>query len=173
MEHNNGVIYQLKVTLKGSKPAIWRRLQVQGNTDLHRLHEIIQNTMGWSNLHLYRFEIKGTKYGEISPEDDYWGLHFEDAQSTQLRRVIDGEKSKFNYEYDFGDNWEHEITVEKIIPAKAGVQYPVLLCTRQACPPEDCGGLRGYAELSETIRNPIEEEYARIMEECKIARIFK
>jgi hypothetical protein len=175
MKQSNEIAYQLKVILKGSKPTVWRRLQVLGNIDLHSLHQIIQTAMGWANLHLYRFEVNGTNYGVIDSKDDFYGLHFEDARKIKLNKVVsyDKSKTKFIYEYDFGDSWEHEIIVEQMIPFKDGVKYPTLLSGRQSCPPEDCGGLRGYALLLKSVRNPIEEEYERMMESCKTARILK
>jgi hypothetical protein len=173
MEPTNELVYQLKVILKGSKPAVWRRLQVSGSTNFQSLHRILQTAMGWSNSHLYRFEIDGIQYGDVVFEEDFYGPHFEDARKVQLKKTIPYEKAHFSYEYDFGDSWEHEIIIEKILPAKSGIQYPLILCGKQDCPPEDCGGLRGYAEIQKTICNPIVEEYGRMMEACKTARILK
>lgn len=173
MEQNNDLVYQLKIVLKGSKPAIWRRLLVPASIDLQTLHSVIQTAMGWANLHLYRFEIDRVKYGDIGLKDDFCELRFEDARKAQLKKAVPYEKTRFSYEYDFGDGWEHEIIIEKILPARDGMKYPVLLCGKQACPPEDCGGMRGYAELLESVPNPVVKEYGRMMEACKPARTLK
>ena len=157
-------IYQLKVTMKESKPPIWRRFQVPNDTTLHRLHLILQSVVGWTNSHLYRFDIEGIQYSVPDPEDDFNELHFVDSRRTRLSKVVSHEKARFTYEYDFGDSWEHQILVEKILPSESGTQYPVCLAGKRACPPEDCGGIWGYDELLEIIRNPTHEEYERMTE---------
>jgi len=159
------MVYQLKVTLKESKLPIWRRFQVAGNVTLHRLHLILQDVMGWTNSHLYRFDIGGIEYSIPDPvEDDFNELHFVDSRRTKLSKVVSREKATFTYEYDFGDSWEHQIVVEKILPAEPGGQYPVCLAGIRACPPEDCGGVWGYEELLEVISDPLHEEYESMME---------
>jgi hypothetical protein len=173
MELNNEFVFQLKVILKGSKPTIWRRLQIPGSIDLHDLHRVIQTAMGWSNLHLYRFEINGIQYGDCVLKYDFLGPRFEDARKAQLKKIVSYEKTRFSYEYDFGDGWEHEVIVEKILPARPGIAYPALLCGKQECPPEDCGGIRGYIELVESFPNPVVKEYGRMMEVHKPARTLK
>ena len=157
-------IYQLKVTLKESKPPIWRRFQVPGNVTLHRLHLILQSIMGWTNSHFYRFDIESIQYSVPDPDDDFNELHFVDSRRTRLIKVASREMARFTYEYDFGDSWEHEILIEKILPADPGAQYPVCLAGKRACPPEDCGGIGGYDELLETIRDPLHENYESMME---------
>jgi len=154
-------IYQLKVTLKGARPPIWRRFQVKGGARLDKLHLFLQVIMGWSNYHLYQFTIDGVAYGEPHPdyEDD-----MEDAAKVRLSDLAPGEGFKFDYMYDFGDSWEHRILVEKILPPQEGVHYPVCLAGKRACPPEDCGGVWGYEELLETIRDPEHEQYDEMMD---------
>ncbi|MEW6142711.1 MAG: plasmid pRiA4b ORF-3 family protein [Chloroflexota bacterium] len=159
------MVYQLKVTLRESKPLIWRRVQVPGNVTLHKLHMILQAVMGWTNSHLYSFDIAGTEYSIPDPiEDDFNEFHFVDSRRTRLSKVVSREKVRFSYEYDFGDSWEHDILVEKILPAEPGVQYPLCLAGKRACPPEDCGGVWGYVDLLKIIRAPTHIEYERMME---------
>src|SRR5262245_786847 len=129
------VVYQIKVTLQGSKPPIWRRLQIAGETTLTQLHSILQRAMGWGDYHLYQFVINQVEYGDPSMLED---LDAEDARTATLRALVPGEKFKFFYEYDFGDGWEHEIRIEKILPPEAGKRYPLCLTGKRACPPEDC-----------------------------------
>ena len=154
-------VYQIKVTLKDSKPLIWRRVQVPDSITLHRLHMILQPAMGWTNSHLYRFEIAGTEYGLPDPDGE---LPFVDSRRNKLNKVVQNEKTGFLYEYDFGDGWDHEIIIEKILPAESGAQYPVCLDGKRACPPEDCGGIWGYADLLKIIRKPSHEQYEEMME---------
>src|SRR5262245_17409761 len=103
-------VYQLKITLRDIRPPIWRRVQVKDCT-LSQLHEIIQVAMGWEFSHLYSFDVNGIDYGD--PEMTGGELDMEDDRRAKLSRLVPGEKFKFHYTYDFGDNWEHEILVEK------------------------------------------------------------
>ncbi|MFQ5612518.1 MAG: plasmid pRiA4b ORF-3 family protein [Anaerolineae bacterium] len=154
-------IYQLKVTLRGLRPPIWRRIQVAGDITLYELHLVLQATMGWANYHLYQFTINGIHYGEPHPDDWY---DIVDVRKTRLNAVASEAGSKFLYEYDFGDGWEHEIKLEKILPPEAGQRYPVCITGRRACPPEDCGGVWGYADLLEIIQDPKREEHDEMLE---------
>lgn len=144
-------VYQLKITLAGSKPPIWRRIQVESDTTLADLSEIILASMGWLGHHLHQFIINGSYYGV--PHPDY-GEEMEDEASVTLEQLVPNEKQKFVYEYDFGDSWEHVVLVEKILPRKPDTTYPHCITGRRACPPDDCGGIWGYAALLETLANP-------------------
>jgi len=164
---DDGVVYQLKVTLRGSKPPIWRRIEVSGNTRLNKLHNILQIVMGWWNCHLHAFEFPG---GEryTSPE---FGAEWSDLGATDLSdkkvtlaEVAPMEKASFYYEYDFGDDWYHRVVVERIRPKEAGVRYPRCLAGKRRCPPEDCGGIWGYADLLEAVRDPNHERHEELVE---------
>lgn len=157
-------IYELKVTLKGIRPAIWRCFQVHSDVTLHKLHLILQVVMGWTNSHLYSFEIEGTHFGEPDPENDFYGLEMKNSKRTKLKKVASGKADKFIYEYDFGDSWEHVVTVKNILTAEPGMCYPVCLAGKRACPPEDCGGVWGYSDLLRIISNPGHKEYQETME---------
>ena len=154
-------IYQLKITLRGSKPPIWRRIQVRSNTTLAKLHDIFQIVMGWNNYHLHQFIIHEVEYGV--PDRDY-DMDTEDERKVKLGELIFTEKEKFVYEYDFGDSWEHEILVEKIVPIEKGVHYPICLKGKRACPPEDCGGIWGYSEFLEAIEDVNHPEHDDMLE---------
>jgi len=154
-------VYQLKVTLRGSKPPIWRRIQVGSDTTLPKLHRILQATMGWSNYHLHLFNIEGDDYSEPDPE---YGDDMLSERRVRLGDVIDAPGFKFIYEYDFGDSWRHDILVEDILPPEAGAHYPVCLAGKRACPPEDCGGIGGHAHFLEAIRDPQHEEHDELVE---------
>jgi Plasmid pRiA4b ORF-3-like protein len=155
------VVYQIKVTLKGSRPPIWRRMQVISDTTLAQLHPLLQCVMGWEDAHLYQFVVSGTRYGDPRLLGE---LDAEDARTVPLATLGLREKVKFFYEYDFGDSWEHELLVEKILPRDEGKRYPVCLTGKGACPPEDCGGIWGYASFLEAIRDPEHPEHDEMLE---------
>lgn len=154
-------IYQLKVTLKDIRPPIWRRIQVPSNISLNKLHRILQEVMPWYDCHLHQFIIGGVYYG--TPDPDFISETKSD-RTVKLNQVIAGPKARCMYEYDFGDSWEHEIVVEKVLPPEEGVRYPICLAGKRACPPEDVGGTPGYARFLEAIRNPEHEEHAEWLE---------
>ena len=133
-----------------------------GSVSLHRLHEILQIVMGWENYHLYEFTIANIRYSE--PSDD-WDLGVEeDARRVQLAEVAPGKGGKFSYLYDFGDGWEHEVKVEKVLSAEPGVRLPICVAGQRACPPEDCGGVWGYAHLLEVLQDPQHEDHEDLLE---------
>ncbi len=154
-------IYRLKVSLKGAKPPIWRRLEVRDDTPLNRLHWIIQVAMGWEGGHLYEFEIRGLRYTDAetaSLDGD------ETADSAVLGSLIRGATDKFTYTYDFGDDWEHQVFVEKRLKSEPGAEYPRCVAGRRACPPEDIGGVWGYADLLAALEDPTNAEYSEVLE---------
>lgn len=154
-------IHQLRVTLKGVRPPIWRRAQVPSNISLYKLHQVIQIVMGWGNYHLYEFTVGQMHYGEPDPESPFDVTR---ASRAKLGQVAPSPKDRLLYLYDFGDDWEHEVRVEQILPAETGMGYPRCLTGKRACPPEDCGGIWGYAELLEILLNPQHEEYEEKLE---------
>jgi hypothetical protein len=155
------VVYQIKVTLKGSKPPIWRRMQVTSTTTLVQLHRILQCVMGWEGYHLYQFFIGGIAYGDPVMLGE---LDAEDARTMTLGTIVRSEHFKFIYEYDFGDSWEHELLIEKMLPLEEGKRYPICLTGKRACPPEDCGGIWGYAGFLEAIHDPQHPEHEEMLE---------
>ena len=153
-------IYQIKIVLKNSQPAIWRRVLVNSDILLADFHYIIQAVMGWTNSHLHQFEKGGIYY---APEDfELEGS--KDYEKVHLHTLISREKEKITYEYDFGDGWRHEITLEKILPFSESTKVPVCTAGKRNCPPEDCGGVWGYAELLETISDPKHPDYEDMIE---------
>ena len=151
-------IYQFKITLKGTKPKIWRQIQIPGNYNFYDFHIAIQEAMGWLDCHLHQFGMINPRYGEM----EYIG------ESTESKAIISKyfslSNKKASYEYDFGDSWEHTISLEKILPAEKGSEYPKCLTGERACPPEDCGGVWGYEGLLEAIKNPGDSEYQDMLE---------
>lgn len=151
-------IYQLKITLLGIRPSIWRRLQVPGDFTLNQLHRALQAALGWTDSHLHLFQIGDLCYKLPDPD---FGLEAEERneRGKRLNKVVPDVNTRFRYDYDYGDNWQHEILVEKIFPSDPGETYPVCLIGERACPPEDCGGVEGYQELLRILRNPRHPEY--------------
>ena len=154
-------IYQLKVTLKGSKPPIWRRVQVKDNIRLGDLHGVIQCAMGWDGGHLHQFVHKGKYFG--APSDDDCGP-VTDEDKVRLSDLHLRAKSKFVYEYDFGDGWMHDIVVEKTLPVEKGVDYPRCIDGKLACPPEDCGGIWGFYNMLQAASDPKHPEHEDLKE---------
>lgn len=182
-------VHELKVTLKGSKPAIWRRVAVAGDTPMSELHWVLQIVMGWTNSHLHQFVVaklqpKPTReeistlanagqweklFGRMQRDRAVSDPEFElddteDEFAVTLEEVAPAVKSKFTYEYDFGDGWEHKVEVVKIRPPTPGERYPTCLSGKMACPPEDCGGVWGYYDLIEAVRDPKHERHAELIE---------
>lgn len=151
--------YELTVALREIKPRIWRALEVPGHLTLHRLHEVLQVAVGWEDAHLYLFHVGRQLYGEPSAE---WDMPVADATTTRLAEIA-FRTSTFTYEYDLGDNWVHEITVER---AREGDSEERPRCTggARACPPEDCGGPPSYEEFLAAITDPRHEEHEAMLE---------
>jgi hypothetical protein len=143
-------IYQLRIALIEVAPPVWRRVLVPGGYTLDRLHRVIQYAMGWQDLHLHSFEIDGHQYGEPDPVGE---LMVRDELDVRLDAAV-GKGDSFCYTYDFGDWWDHEVTVEDVLVAEPDERYPICVAGERACPPEDVGGPRGYAELREALADP-------------------
>jgi hypothetical protein len=140
----------IKVTLDDIRPAIWRRLIVPVSMDLHRLHLAIQVAMGWDGGHLHAFEIGGVQYGD--PE--WMEGDEEDEGKMTIKKLMSQGVSRFGYTYDFGDDWEHSVLIEKKAPPPGSPPGPVCVAGERACPPEDCGGPLGYEELLAALKSP-------------------
>ncbi len=149
-------VFQLRIQLENLTPTVWRRLLVPGGVRLAKLHEIFQAAMGWTNSHLHSFTI-----GE-----DLYGMHIEDYPDDELDETeftvfvaLRGGVRRFRYEYDFGDSWEHEVTVEATTWSPLALKHAVCLDGQNACPPEDVGGVGGYAQFLEALADPLHEEH--------------
>ena len=150
--------YQLHIALEDMHPLIWRRLWIPSNLSLVKLDRVIQAAMGWTNSHLHEFEIAGERYGHIN---DDWGQ--DDRLLDERRRTIGTllaqDVPAFSYLYDFGDNWQHTIVVEKVMRSDEGNNWTQCIAGANACPPEDVGGTGGYEEFVEAISDPTHEEH--------------
>jgi hypothetical protein len=158
-------IYQLKVTLLDTRPPIWRRLLVPAGLTLEVLHDVLQLAMGWYDSHLHEFRVGQKRFGKPDPDDELMDLPAVGNERTaHLFKVLGKAKAKAMYTYDFGDSWEHAIVVEKVLPPEPGVAYPLCVAGKLQCPPEDCGGIPGYYNLLEAIRDPEHEEHEDMLD---------
>jgi len=154
-------VYQLKVTIEGTDPPVWRRIRVVESTTLLALHHVIQAAFGWEDCHLHEFEVDGVRYG--SGDGAGWGPRPRSERRTKLG-VVARQGSRFSYTYDFGDDWCHEIVVETVMPARAGARYPECVAGERVGPPEDCGGAWGYQRLLEVLADPAHEDHGEMRE---------
>ena len=134
-------------------PTIWRRLLVPGEIKLSKVHSIFQAAMGWEDYHLHLFEIGDRTYGEPDDETEDEDI---DEGSVLLSELVEA-PMRFRYQYDFGDDWHHEVIVESIEPVPLILKFAACLDGQRACPPEDCGGIGGFEQLLAAARNPDSE----------------
>ena len=156
-------IYQLKVTLLGTRPPIWRRLLVPSELTLAQLHDVLQVAMGWQDGHLHEFRARGRRFGP-DPQDQFVADDVEDEHRMRVFGLFDRTGAKAAYTYDFGDTWEHSIVLEKRLPAAPNMVYPVCTDGQLACPPEDCGGIPGFYDLLNALRDPTHEQHQELQD---------
>ena len=148
-------VFHLRIRLLEVEPEIWRSLVVPGTLRLDKVHLVFQAAMGWTDSHLHQFRMSNALYG----------MHVEEWEDDELDEVeytlaeVVREGGRFIYDYDFGDSWEHEVIVEYTETIRPALKFAVCLEGARACPPEDCGGTTGYAELLEALRDPGHEEH--------------
>lgn len=158
-------IYQIKITLLGTTPPIWRRLLVPAGMTLEQLHDVLQAAMGWEDCHMHDFQIGQKRFGKPDPNDRLMGLPATGNERTvRMFSVLGKVGAKAVYTYDFGDGWEHSIAVEKVLAPEPGLAYPVCTAGRLHGPPEDCGGIPGFYNLLEAVRDPAHDEHEEMLE---------
>lgn len=156
---------QLKVSLRGARPPIWRRIIVNSNISFYELHFTIQMSMGWGNYHLFEFKVEDHTIGKTDEDFADFGPNDQiDARDFSLNKVLLKDLKKFQYIYDFGDFWIHDIIVEKVVPLDAGNNCPICTGGRMNCPPEDCGGMPGFLHLKEVLQNKKDPEHDQMKE---------
>lgn len=194
-------IFQLRIILDYFKPEINRTVLVESDIDLHRLHLVIQYSMGWENSHLYsfdsndiRYEVNEEVYDKTSNYDfgvykvklkldkNNWDELFAkmphmakhvrvpkkdvDCREKIISEIFTKEGDTLSYTYDFGDSWKHSVTLEKILEPEAGKFYPVCIEANNACPLEDCGGIPGFMQFLEAIKDKNHPNHQEMMEWC-------
>jgi hypothetical protein len=135
-------VYQLRVVLRGISPLIWRRLLVRSDTTFARLHDVLQVAFGWDDVHLHCFKVHGRELDAI--DGPY--VRLADFGLRPTERFV------YDYDYDYGDLWRHDVRVEQILDVEPGRTYPVCTGGRRAGPPEDCGGAWAFLEQAQAHR---------------------
>lgn len=151
-------VLRIKVTLLDTHPPVWRRAEVTDDITFAHLHDVLQRLMGWTDSHLHMFRVAGRNIGVPDAGSDV-----EDEKRIRLRDVADG-VDRFQYDYDFGDDWQHEVIIEEIFASEKESRYPRCVAGKRACPPEDCGGVQGYAELIVALADPESSGYEEMRE---------
>lgn len=163
---DKAAVYRFKIVLQGADPAIWRRIETTDVT-LGQLHAIIQTAMGWTNSHLHQFEIAGSRYTDpvfmLDDVDDFGAIDYGRVRVSDLV-AKHGAKLRMGYEYDFGDSWQHEVVLEEVTESERGIRYPRCIDGARACPPEDVGGVYGFADFVEVITKPSHSEHDDYLE---------
>lgn len=156
-------IATIRIELVDTDPLIWRAVEVPTSITLKALHDIIQAVMGWFDCHLWEFTVATRKYG--LPMDEDWGTEprFE-ASKVRLRDVLAPGKTIIDYLYDFGDSWEHRLTVSGVRQGDSALSYPRYIGGERNSPPEDCGGIPGFYELLDAIADPDHPNHADMVE---------
>lgn len=178
--------YQIKITLVGSSPLIWRKVIVPADITFKRLHDVIQFSMGWKNYHLYDFNIREeniiiTGDEERIAEYEFYSKmkltkkndpHGFIANTLKVKPMLSSkvkidkylkEEQSIEYIYDFGDYWKHDITLEKVIDDYQ-YGYPICVDADGGCPPEDVGGILGYMEFLDVMNDKNNPEYENLKE---------
>ncbi len=156
------VTFVLKVTLREVRPPIWRRVRVAGDLTLRELHHVLQIALGWTDSHLHEFEIRGKRYGMPDPHEDFGEPPLEE-QDYSLQGLL-RKGNRFGYLYDFGDGWQHDVVIEREEAPEQRASKAECLAGARAAPPEDCGGVHGYADLLEALADPAHERHAELRE---------
>jgi yecA family protein len=156
-----GSIHRLKIRLIDVRPPIWRRVEIASDTKLPDVSRALLAVMGWDDSHLHGFRAHGESYGV--PDYDFPST-YRDERRVTLAQLAPRPKDHFIFDYDFGDGWEHRVVVEAIADADPEARYPRCLAGKRACPPEDCGGPSGYAELLRQLGDPSDEEHEAMLE---------
>lgn len=153
-------ILKLRIKISDIEPEIWREILIENDTTFKRLHEIIQLSFGWTNSHLYNFDVNGILFSMPDKEFEHNDL---DVKNKVTEFLIEKGQKAF-YTYDFGDNWEHEIEIVDVLKKEKGTRYPKCLDGRRNGPPEDCGGAPGYEDVIDALTGKDKSEYEDLLE---------
>lgn len=161
MTTRSTTVHRLKVTLRQVKPPVWRRIEVPSDIKLSELAAVLEAAMGWLGGHLHAFEAGGVSY-ELPDEESIGFGPTIDERKARLGEVLPAVKAKMRWDYDFGDGWQHDVIVEAIEPRRSNIEYPVCIAGKRACPPDDCGGPSGYANLVTALSDPTHEQHGEL-----------
>jgi len=157
-------IATVRIELADTDPLIWRQVEVPTAMTLKTLHDVIQVVMGWSNSHLWEFTIGKQRYGLPQANDGWDDTPAIDASKTLLCDVLKPRSTIIDYLYDFGDSWEHRLTVTNVRAGDPEIGYPRYIGGEHAAPPDDCGGIPGFYHALDVLADPSHEEYVDIKE---------
>jgi len=157
-------IVTIRIELVGSDPLIWRQVEAPTALTLKGLHDVVQAAMGWDDQHLWELRIGKQAYGRRSPGDDWREPPLIDAGKVRLIDVLKPKKTTIEYVYDFGDGWEHRLTVTDRRDGEPGVGYPRYVAGERAAPPEDCGGIPGFYAALDALADPEHPDHAEMAE---------
>ncbi|MDE0380525.1 MAG: plasmid pRiA4b ORF-3 family protein [Rhodospirillales bacterium] len=157
-------VARVRIKLRKVRPPVWRRVDVPVSCTLAELHDIVQAVMGWRNSHMHEFKIGGRSFAALDPDRDPGDGEIGDARSITLKTVIERGYRRFDYLYDFGDHWEHEVVVEDVRDGEAGIEYPAFVEGARRCPPENVGGPPGFKRFLEAVLDPAHEEHRSMIE---------
>ena len=154
-------LYQIKVTLTDVHAPVWKRALLSPEITLGKLHLILQIVMGWEDRHMHRFLHGGREYSDPRFESEGNAL---DERKTVLGVIMKAPGDRLVYEYDFGDDWRHELIYEEWIQSDEHVPYAICIEGARACPPEDCGGPYAYNDLVRALKNPTQKRYKQMLD---------
>lgn len=157
------LIYRVHVSLIDIEPPIWRSIELSSQTTLKQFHRILQIAMGWENCHLHEFIVDDQRYGVPDPDYDNPSEVIAEGR-VRLAEVLPAPGASIFYKYDFGDYWQHAVRLDSAVSAEPETEYPRVADGARHCPPEDCGGTSGYADLMEILMDPTHEEYEHMRE---------
>ena len=155
-------IARIRIELRSVEPHVWRRADVPVTSTLLALHDIIQVTMGWTDSHLFEFVVGDRAYGALVLDPELEPKQYK-ASSVRLRTLIDRGIHRFEYIYDFGDYWQHDVIIEEVRDGDAEIDYPVFVDGERRCPPEDVGNAEGFMEFLEAALVPGHPEHERMV----------
>lgn len=157
-------IYQLKIALDEFVPIVWRRVFVPSNMHLLQIHTVIQIAMGWDDHHLHQFKKGKERFTLPEFEEGFHDLPFRDETEVTIADVLKKKGQKLSYEYDYGDNWLHTLTLESIKKFDPYAPLPYCFEGANACPPENCGGTWGYGNFLQAIHDPTHERHEELLQ---------
>ena len=158
------LVFQVKITLLGTKPPIWRRVLLPSHMTLEVTSAVILTAMGWNGGHLHEFVNSDGGWGPKSPFEDHDGEAPRDEARTLVSDLFSCVGGQAHYLYDFGDDWDHQLVLEKIIEPEPGLTLPLCVAGQFACPPEDCGGIPGFYDFLSAMANPKHPQHAELLE---------
>lgn len=153
-------ILKLRIKIPVIEPEIWREILIKNDITFKKLHEIIQLSFGWTNSHLYNFDVNGILFSMPDKEFENNDLDVKNKITEFL--IEKGQKAL--YTYDFGDNWEHEIEIVDVLKKEKGIRYPKCLGGKRNGPPEDCGGISGYEDVIDALTSKDKSEHEDLLE---------